>query len=434
MDKFYDINDFIVFAFKKWKTILGIIILVAIIFAGNRAFSLYGDYRVQETDNNSVQTQESQATENNTEPMWIKVQNVVEIICDNPDNAGEDDISAAVDSFRKLSGTESLLNTMYERWFDQESAEYKIRVEKLHDYGYILDKEANYPYTKYDFYEQFLVNGREIDSAMSLNVPYKENYIVLGFKSTNETLAREIADDYTESLISYVTQNIEGFSFKVTDKSILYDLPVASSGTQPTRVASSSSAVSTITMKYIITQSIKGTVWGGIIGILIAAVITLLMYMMTRKIYVLSDVRSFRVSLLGAGFLKNKKLTGIRARFHTALEGGCWDSTGNMKLRKYINEIVAAKEIKGPVIVTGTCEERYIRKFVEILNAESEFEQFVFGNSITTSVEVLEGIKNDNSPVLLVEMFGDSSKDNISFEIDELNKLNADILGLLVFE
>lgn len=434
MDKFYDINDFIVFAVKKWKTILAVIILAAIVFAGSRGFSLYGDYRAQETDKNSVQVQETSASENNTEPMWIKVQNVVEITADNPEAADESDVSAAVDAFRKLSGSESLLNAMYEKWYEEESAEYKIRVEKLHDYGYILDKEASYPYTKYDFYEQFLVNGREIDNAMSLNVPYKENYIVLGFKTTNENLARKIADDYTESLISYVSRNVEGFSFNVTDKSVLYDLPIASSGTQPTRVASASSSVSSITMKYIITQSIKGTVWGGIIGVLIAAVVILLMYMMTRKIYVLSDIRAYDVSLLGAGFLKNQKLTGLRARYHASLEGGTWDSTGSRKLTKYINEITAAKNLKCPVIVSGTCEERYIRKFVEILNAEAEEKRFVFGNSVTASVEVQQAIKNSDSPVLLIEMFGNSSKDNISFEIDELKKLNAEVLGMIVFE
>ena len=60
MDNFYDINDFIVFAFRKWKTILCVVILAAVVFAGNRAVSLYGDYRAQAE---SVQTDAVNETE-----------------------------------------------------------------------------------------------------------------------------------------------------------------------------------------------------------------------------------------------------------------------------------------------------------------------------------------------------------------------------------
>ena len=60
MDNFYDINDFIVFAFRKWKTILCVVILAAVVFAGNRAVSLYGDYRAQAE---SVQADAADETE-----------------------------------------------------------------------------------------------------------------------------------------------------------------------------------------------------------------------------------------------------------------------------------------------------------------------------------------------------------------------------------
>ena len=448
MDNFYDINDFIVFAIRKWKTILCVVILAAVVFAGNRAVSLYGDYHAQvkneqagtanETEGKDTAEPQNTSSESSfEEPMWIKVQNVVEITDIDSETVGTEagTLSSIIDAFRKLGGTESVMNTMYDRWFEQESQEYQLRVEKLHNYGYILDKEVNYPYTRNEFYDQFLVNGRDVDAAMSLNVTYEENYITLGFKSTNEALAREIANDYTETLASYIQQTIGGFSYNVIDTSVLYDLPTATSGTQSTRVASSSTpAVNNITMSYIVVQSVKGMVWGGIIGILIAGVLILLMYMMTRRVYVLSDMRKYDVPVLGMGFLKKKSFTKMRARFHSALEGGNWDATGCKKTAKHVSEIVAAKEIEGTILVTGTCQEAQIRRFVQALNAAAKSEKFAYAESVTTSAQIFKKIRENDASVLLVEMLGDSLKDNIAYEISELKKQDADILGMLVFE
>lgn len=448
MDNFYDINDFIVFAFRKWKTILCVVILAAVVFAGNRAVSLYGDYRAQaesvqadaadETEGEDMAAAQDASSESGfEEPMWIKVQNVVEITDIDSETVGTEagTLSSIIDAFRKLGGTESVMNTMYDRWFEQESQEYQLRVEKLHDYGYILDKEVNYPYTRNEFYDQFLVNGRDVDAAMSLNIAYEENYITLGFRSTNEALARQVADDFTETLTAYVQEKIGGFSCDVIDTSVLYDLPTASSGTQSTRVASSSTpAVNNITMSYIAVQSVKGMVWGGIIGVLIAGVLILLMYMMTRRVYVLSDMRKYDVPLLGMGFLKKKSFAKIRARFHSAMEGGNWDATGYKKTAKHVSEIAAAKEIEGTILVTGTCQEAQIRRFVQALNAAAKSEKFAYAESVTTSAQIFKKIRENDAPVLLVEMLGDSLKDNIAYEISELKKQDADILGMLVFE
>ena len=187
-------------------------------------------------------------------------------------------------------------------------------------------------------------------------------------------------------------------------------------------------------MSYIAVQSVKGMVWGGIIGVLIAGVLILLMYMMTRRVYVLSDMRKYDVPLLGMGFLKKKSFAKIRARFHSAMEGGNWDATGYKKTAKHVSEIAAAKEIEGTILVTGTCQEAQIRRFVQALNAAAKSEKFAYAESVTTSAQIFKKIRENDAPVLLVEMLGDSLKDNIAYEISELKKQDADILGMLVFE
>ena len=53
---------------------------------------------------------------------------------------------------------------------------------------------------------------------------------------------------------------------------------------------------------------------------------------------------------------------------------------------------------------------------------------------VTTSAQIFKKIRENDAPVLIVEMLGDSLKDNIAYEISELKKQDADILGMLVFE
>lgn len=84
--------------------------------------------------------------------------------------------------------------------------------------------------------------------------------------------------------------------------------------------------------------------------------------------------------------------------------------------------------------MTGTCQEAQIRRFVQALNAAAKSEKFVYAESVTTSAQIFKKIRENDASVLIVEMLGDSLKDNIAYEISELKKQDADILGMLVFE
>ena len=77
MDNFYDVNDFVVFLFKKWRVVLVVIILSIAAFAGSRAVSMIGSYMAQD------ETTEAEAAPvsnpDSTEPMWVKIQNDIAV-------------------------------------------------------------------------------------------------------------------------------------------------------------------------------------------------------------------------------------------------------------------------------------------------------------------------------------------------------------------
>lgn len=428
MDNFYDINDFIVFLFKKWKTIIVIMLLGAVAFAGNRAVSMAGSYAAQ-SENAPEQPVETSA--DSGEPMWIKIQNIIEI---TPGQEEDTETSKIIDAYRKLSSSSSVLDDISGEWYESEKEENKARIEKFHDYGYILDKEVDYPYALRDFYSQFLVNNEDLNTATRTQYTYSENYIALGFKSTNEELAGNIADAYTERLTEAVQASAGEFSYRIVDRSVLYDLPTASTGTQTTRVTSSSSASSVITINQIIVQCVKGVIWGAMIGAVAAVIIVFLMYMMTRKLYLLSDTKKFSVPVLGAGFYKEKGFVKLRAGFHTALEGGHWDETGHRKLVKRIAELAEADDADKEIYVSGTCRPAYIKKIVQELNEASSGIRFRSVEGIQASGKAAGIAKKENTAFILVEKFGESVKDNIEYEITELNRLGTEILGMIVLE
>lgn len=429
MDNFYDLNDFIVFLFKKWKTVLAVVLLVVVVFVGNRAFSMIRSYQAQgeTTDTEEVSSSDS------TEPMWVKAQNIIEIMPEEP-KTSDQMTEEVIEAYRKLSGSDAVLGAVSDEWYESEKEEYQIRVEKLHDYGYILDKEVDYPYAMRDFYSQFLVNNEDLNAAARTQDNYDEKYIAVGFRSSNAELAKSIADSYTEKLTAAVQESVGEFSYEIVDQSVLYDLPSASSGTQTTRVASTTSSAAVITVNQIIVQCAKGVVWGVMIGAIVSVILVFLMYMMTKKVYLLSDIRKFNIPVLGTGFYKERGFLKIRAWFHAALEGGNWDETGHKKLVKRVVELEEAYDSQKKIYVTGTCRTSYIKRIAHELNEASAKIDFEYVEGIQTSGKAAAIAKNENAAFILLEKFGESVKDNIEYEIAELNKLETEILGILVLE
>ena len=171
-----------------------------------------------------------------------------------------------------------------------------------------------------------------------------------------------------------------------------------------------------------------------IVGAVISILLVFLMYMMTRKIYLLSDAKKFNVPILGTGFLKERGFLKIRSRFHTVLEGGNWDETGHRKLVKRISETVEAFDPEKEVYVTGTCRPACLKKIAQELNEAASGIRIHFVEGIQSSGKAAKIAGKEDVSFILVERFGESLKDNIEYEVTELSRLGTEILGMIVLE
>ena len=127
MDNFYDINDFIVFLMRKWKSFLIIVILLAVGYAGNRGIGLFREFL-----NQSGEVEEKVYSED--EPVWSKVLVNIQIepVYQNVNGVVVDETQRYIEGYRKLGINENVLEEMYENWYDEEAQEVQIRKKKRH--------------------------------------------------------------------------------------------------------------------------------------------------------------------------------------------------------------------------------------------------------------------------------------------------------------
>lgn len=424
MDNFYDINDFIVFLMRKWKSFLIIVILLAVGYAGNRGIGLFREFL-----NQSGEVEEKVYSED--EPVWSKVLVNIQIepVYQNVNGVVVDETQRYIEGYRKLGINENVLEEMYENWYDEEAQEVQIRKKKLHEYGYILHKELKYPYKKVDFWGQFLVDGVELNTiAKTIGADNSSEHIItMGFKSSDEELAKKIAYDYANKTTELVKDEIGEFEYSILGETVLYELPAASAGAQTTRVVNNISSNSKITMKYVIIQTLKGLVWGGVIGVFASIIVLFFAYMMSRKLYTVSDIKKYNLPMLGFGFSSRKKCKKFWGKVYCILEGYKWDCTGTSQLITRIDSYFGDTQ---NVIVVGTSGDPEINEFVEKLNLNTK-KYIVFENE-SDVCKIMQ--QTDNVKVLFLEKFGKSLKYEIEQNINYWNEKNIPISGIIAID
>ena len=145
MNDFYDLNDLLAFYLRKIKLVILIVLIGAVGFAGFRFVSNYRQYS----------TQDPQTTQSNVageEPTWKKVTYVIQIEPQYEESVSGviDTTKQVTDAFARCARSQDVMDELMDKYFETEKQEDVSRKESFSQYGYILDKEKDYPYTAYD--------------------------------------------------------------------------------------------------------------------------------------------------------------------------------------------------------------------------------------------------------------------------------------------
>jgi len=425
MKDFYDLNTFLAFLLKKWKVIILIVLIVALGFAAYRGYDLLTQYRNQENTQASSEKVESSSEE----PMWVTVGNIIKIAPNYHVVNGEivDTSSEIAQAYYVCASDEEINDQLYDNYYEQEKEEDVTRKTLFNEYGYILDKEVKYPYERYDFLSQGSVK-RETGTYTDSNY----NYITVEYRSTNKQLAEKISKFYAEILTEKVTAIAGDYEYTYVGTTKTYGLPSKTEGAVPSRNISGSKSVGTvITKTAIIKQSIKGSVWGALIGVFASLICLFFAYMMTRKVVLQKDVKELGIGVYGVVYGKRRNwLARLKSSLALKLEGGKKIYTGMEEIARMISaDMQMDKTVSADaVIVTSTCGIKYAQQ----LGAAME-EQFKVCECVIDSASGIDACKNFQYAIL-VEKFSVSYKDEIEKAINQYKKYGVTVLGVVCVE
>ena len=127
MDNFYDVNDFFAYVLRKWKSFIGIIIVIALVYGGVRGINLLQEYRNQPKEEENV----TEENKDGDEPIWSRVLiNInIEPVYKEVNGNTIDTTEQIIEAYRKLGSSEKVMNHMYDTWFEKAAKQnYMIMV------------------------------------------------------------------------------------------------------------------------------------------------------------------------------------------------------------------------------------------------------------------------------------------------------------------
>ena len=418
MENFYDLNDFIAYILRKWKIIIVIVCIGTIGFAGFRFQSLYQDYRASQN-----QPQETVQATSGSEPMkcWSEISINVgpnyEVVGTTGIARGEEIANA----YNAVKNDNEIMTQMHDQFFEQAKVYGDKMRELMSTYGYILDKERNNEYVEYDFRRQF-------------SVSVTQNYVTIGFYSLNEEFSKEVVTAYESLLTAAVEEQYPDFEYTKVAEATRYELPETSAGASPSRnVGGSTSAASTMTMSTVIKQTIKGCVWGVIIGCVAALIIVFLMYMMSRKVLIWAQLQKENIRTYGLFYKKKGSgITKLYRRWIAGLEGNKTAFPNAENLWKVVlTDIRNRFDDDESIAVCGSTDFKLVRNIAEHLNKQCKSERFWAVQSPLTSGADME---NGCGKVILVECIGKSLKHDLDKEIEIFDNYNVTVVGIIGVE
>ncbi|OUP49746.1 hypothetical protein [Lachnoclostridium sp. An181] len=418
MNDFYDLNDLVAFYLKKWKSVLAVIMIGAIAFAGVRLVSNIQQYKNQ--DENQVIKNQAEGEE----PTWKRITYTVKVddLYDIVEGIPVLKTKEITEAFLKGAKSESVMNELLNKYFEKEKQEDTSRKESFNHYGYILDKEKDYPYTYYDFMNQTIV---EQDTNI-------ENYVMIGFKSTDEELAEEIAKEYTDILIKHVNEIVKESKCEVVDKTLVYELPATSAGAVSSRKVDA--AVNTvITKSSIVKQTIKGAIWGAMIAACLIIVVLFFIYYTSKKVRKYSDLKKSNIDILGV--IADGKI-GRYKKFIGRLEGNNEYFANQEEFAQYFCEFLKVNGIsEGNILICGNDHKKKLTKFQEVLSeiCRDIKIDFIYEGSLSISKEALRNV-NNVSYAIIGEVFNKSLINSMEEEYKYCQNYNIKVLGLVAIE
>ena len=419
MNTFFDLREFLITLLKKMKISLIIIILFAFVGGLMRFVPLMQEYlsfdeRVAATKTIEVESDypyfyEARRT------LYIEPNYIVtgDSVVDT-----SDDVTQA---YQKCYQNKEVLQPLVAKYFEEATRLYYQNIEGQIKYNYI-NKIAVTDFKLEDFYRWFTIN-------------VSNNFVDLRAKTPNVDFSETIVSEFEHLLSQYVKNLVGDYSYIVTEGQIGTTKPTALNGLIP--IDDSQVPSETITkpnISYILVRSIKGIIWGIGAGIGFSIILGFFVQCLSLTIVSEGDMKVYPVKILASLRIKKNqcKLSSIVNHLIDILEGNANNCVTYEETAKLASAFLNEKnKLFKTVIVTGSASFPPMKMFADALQNEMKDYKVLCGECITTHSNTVEKVIEADI-VLLYEKIGESNKEEIYKEIDRIQFLKREIIGMVL--
>lgn len=181
-------------------------------------------------------------------------------------------------------------------------------------------------------------------------------------------------------------------------------------------------------------SGIKYGVLGGVLGGFMIVFFVCVIFMMSDKMYMAKDLKNrFRIKLLGILPITDGKKTGRIDSWLNQMEGRGSDVEGGREYELIAANIENLAGDAGTILVTGSVGTEKIESVCKGLSGCLANIKIVAGDNLLRCAETLKKLPECDG-VILVEQSGKSVCSVVGQEIDAVNDLNKAVIGCIVFE
>ena len=429
MNGFFDLRKFIALLLRKIHWIILVTLVVAVGWGAVRFVPQMMDYLSYE-ESAVVQEQPQEDPAASDMPYQYESARTIYIRPTGTTAGGED---ASLEIARAYAGycySSDVMESLMKEFFDRASRADAEDKQRRVNYNYSTKSVLSEPYEEFSFIQSIVCDNPWDNSGL----------FTLRVTTADSQLSEDIINRAVELLEGKVTQVMGSHTAVVTEGIQIKKLPTPQTGLTPKTAADSSvPAADTAkpSLRSIAVSTIKGCVWGAIIGFALSIAVLLFFDVVSVKVTTEEELKAYGKPILASGRRPGSK--GKRFFLHRwadKLEGNSTPCTDFASLCSVVRED-AATVLGGPVrklAVSGTAPKATLEKFAEELRACFDDEtEITLAPEIASSAESIAAARGAQG-VLFAEEIMKSNKVEIERELKKFDELGIRELGFVFFK
>lgn len=366
MDGFFDLRRFVALLLRKIKWIVLVTAIVAIGWAAIRfvpqmlSYINYQEPQVttaQEDGATTIQEIEDELPYRYKASQIIHIAARYETVGGNAVNRAAEFVDAYIACFDSEGIREQINSEFYER---ASAADSKDK-QKMVDYNYRTKSVLNEVYSIEEF--------NKIVSCERVG----DSFIRIYAQTADKQLSEDIVAKEVQLLRSQVTELMGSHETVVSKGATIPSLPAPQTGLTPKGMESGSSAsalpAERPSLRHIAVQTVKGGVWGAMVGLALSIVLLLFFDVISVKLTTQNELEGYELPILSVGKKpgKKKRLFAFIDRWADKLEGNMEPCNQIQHACDIVKEniLASAEEEISSLLVTGTAPEDGLQAVAE---------------------------------------------------------------------